>query len=202
MRPTPSHPVKNTIRILTTIVLALSLLRTVSAQQSVRPSANPFERLDQTASAPVVLCIDDKQTAGGQPSAQAYAKAAESGYRSVLTLRTAKEGVDLNRERLMVEQNKLRYFNLPIIAKLPRREQVDEFLKLARDPANQPMLINCAFAERIAPLMMIFRIVEQGWSEARAVEEARLSGGLSGAELKSFAKNYLASGKKAGKHTN
>lgn len=144
----------------------------------------------------MVLCIDDKPGAGGQPSHQAYAKAAQSGYRSVLTLRIGKDGVDLTRERLMVEQSGLRYFNLPIAAQLPRREQIDEFLRLARDPANQPMLVNCAFAERIAPLMMMFRIVEQGWPEARAVEEARLSGAFTAPQLKSFAESYLAKGKR------
>jgi len=165
-----------------------------SAQQST--SANPLATLGRKAEPPVVLCIDDKPGAGGQPSQQAYAKAAQSGYRAVLTLRTAKDGVDQTRERLMVEQSGLRYFNLPI-AQLPRREQVDEFLTLANDPANQPMLVNCAFAERIAPLMMMFRIVEQGWTEGRALEEARLSGGHKAAELKSFARNYLAARKKS-----
>lgn len=167
-----------------------------SAQQSA-PAAKAFEQLVRKADPPVVLCIDDKPGAGGQPSHQAYAKAAQSGYRSVLTLRTAKDGVDLTRERLMVEQSGLRYFNLPIAGQLPRHEQVDEFLRLANDLANQPMLVNCAFAERIAPLMMMFRIIEQGWTETRAVEEARLSSRYKAAELKSFARNYLAGRRKS-----
>jgi len=90
----------------------------------------------------------------------------------------------------MVEQNKMRYFNIPASAKLPRREQVDEFLALVRDKANHPMLVNCAFAERIAPFMMIFRITEQGWSEDKAFEEAKGSG-LNRDQLKKFSKAYL-----------
>lgn len=186
---------KKALRIFACVALVLAVSAISSAQQSA-PAANPFEQLGRKADPPVVLCIDDKPGAGGQPSHQAYTKAAQSGYRSVLTLRTAKDGVDLQRERLLVEQSGLRYFNLPIAAQLPRREQVDEFLKLARDPANQPMLVNCAFAERIAPLMMIFRIIEQGWTEERAVEEARLSGGQKAAELRIFARNYLAGRRK------
>ena len=115
----------------------------------------------------------------------------------MLTLRGPKDGVDLTRERLVVEQNKLRYFNIRYYADFPQREQIDEFLKLARDPLNQPMLVNCAFAERVAPLMMMFRIVEQDWGEDRAVEEASRSG-LESAKLKRFAKDYLASRKKLG----
>jgi protein tyrosine phosphatase (PTP) superfamily phosphohydrolase (DUF442 family) len=187
--------VKNSLTIFAGAALALAMATVSSAQQS-SPAANPFEQLGRKADPPVVLCIDDKPGAGGQPSHQAYIKAAQSGYRSVLTLRTTKDGVDLTRERLMVEQSGLHYFNLSIAAQMPRREQVDEFLKLTRDPANHPMLVNCAFAGRIAPLMMMFRIVEQGWTEERAVEEARLSGGHKAAELKSFARNYLAERRK------
>jgi hypothetical protein len=58
------------------------------------------------------------------------------------------------------------------------------------------MLINCAFAERVAPLMMMFRIIEQDWTEEKALEEASLSG-LKRDQLKAFAKEYLASLKKA-----
>ena len=144
-----------------------------------------------------MLCIDDKPLTGLVPSSEAYSKAAMNGFRSVLTLRGLKDGVDLARERLIVEQNKLRYFNILYHTEFPQRGQVDEFLKLARDPVNQPMLVNCAFAERIAPLMMMFRIVEQSWSEDRAVEEAARSG-LESAKLRRFADNYLASQKQPG----
>ncbi len=78
---------------------------------------------------------------------------------------------------------------------MPPRKQVDEFLRVARDKANHPMLLNCAFAERVAPLMMIFRIVEQGWSEERAIKEASQSG-IKSDSLKKFARDYLAPSKK------
>ena len=175
--------------------LVIALFQTTSAQQSEQPRPKQFEPFGKKVDAPVVLCIDDKPGAGGQPSAQAYAKAAANGYRSVLTLRSVKDVVNLTRERLLVEQNKLRYFNIPSSAKLPRRKQVDEFLKFVRDPDNHPMLINCAFAERVAPLMMMFRIIEQDWTEEKALEEASLSG-LRRDQLKAFAKEYLASLKK------
>lgn len=163
-------------------------------RQNIPLAADSVERF-RSADVPIVLCIDDKPAKGGQPSGAAYAKAAAGGYRSILTLRNKQDGVDPLRERLMVEQNKMRYFNLPATAKLPRFEQVDEFLALVRDKANHPMLINCAFAERVAPYMMIFRIVEQGWGEERAVEEARLSG-LDQQQLKKFARDYRTRPKK------
>ena len=187
-------PVKNSIGILVGLALVLPLIGAAPIQQTERPSTNRLER-SANVDAPVVLCIDDKPTAGGQPSTSAYAKAAANGFRSVLTLRSAKDGVDLNRERFMVEQNKMRYFNIAATNNLPQRKQVDEFLGVVRDKANHPMLINCAYADRVAPLMMIFRIVEQGWSQERAIEEASQSGIKSDA-LKQFARDYLAPTKK------
>lgn len=187
-------PVKNLIGILSKLVLVIPLIGAAPMQQTERPPANRFEHSPKV-DPPVVLCIDDKPTAGGQPSTSAYAKAAANGFRSVLTLRSAKDGVDLNREGFMVEQNKMRYFNIAVTNTLPPRKQVDEFLRVVRDKAHHPMLLNCGFAERVAPLMMIFRIVEQGWSEERAVEEASLSG-IKKDSLKTFARDYLAPSKK------
>ena len=172
-------------------------ISSAAAQQTQPPNNNLIDSLTREVPAPVILCIDDNPGRGGQPSSEAYAKAAMNGFRSVLTLRSPKDGVDLTRERLIVEHNKLRYFSLRYRTALPQHQQVDEFLNLARDPLNQPMLVNCAFAERVAPLMMMFRIVEQGWSEDRAVEEANRSG-LESAKLRQFADNYLASQKKPG----
>jgi hypothetical protein len=96
----------------------------IAAQQSERPRGIEIGRLEKV-DAPVVLCIDDKPAVGGKPSSTAYAKAAANGFRSVLTLRAAADGVDIDRERFMVEQNKLRYFNIPAGKALPQRQQVD-----------------------------------------------------------------------------
>ena len=91
----------------------------------------------------------------------------------------------------MVEQQKMRYFNIPVPADAPSIAHANQFLALTRDKNNHPMLINCAFAERVAPLMMIFRVIEQGWNKEKALEEAtRL--GIGKEPLKKFADAYLA----------
>jgi protein tyrosine phosphatase (PTP) superfamily phosphohydrolase (DUF442 family) len=160
------------------------------ARQSERPAPSQLD-LRTKVNVPVVLCIDDKPTVGGQPSGDAYAKAAANGFRSVLTLRAQKDGVDTLRERLLVENNRMRYFNIASANAAPTIKQVDEFLQVARDPNNHPMLINCAFAERIAPYMLIFRIREEGWSEEKALEEAERLG-LPRDEMRKFARGYFA----------
>jgi protein tyrosine phosphatase (PTP) superfamily phosphohydrolase (DUF442 family) len=177
--------------------LIAAFLSTVSTAeeplQSQRLPATNFGSLTK-ADAPIILCIDDKPASGGKPSEDAYAKAAANGFRSVLTLRAKNDGVDPLSERFIVEKQRLRYFNLPFLSTLPSTEQINEFLRLVRDRNNQPMLINCAFAERVAPYMMIFRVVEQGWSEEKALNEA-VQAGLRREELKNAARKYFKSSK-------
>jgi len=156
-------------------------------------------RLDQVerylkSDVPRVLCLDDNFATGGQPTEQAFAKVAASGFHSVLSLRTAGEGVDLTKERVLVEKAGLRYFNIPVVSTAPRAEQADEFIKLVKEKSNHPMLINCASANRVGAFMMIYRVVEQGWSEDKALDEA-LKIGLRGDELKKFAQSYIAQNK-------
>jgi uncharacterized protein (TIGR01244 family) len=154
-------------------------------------------RLDQiqkslSVDIPRVLCLDENFATGAQPTGDAYAKAAANGFRSVLSLRPGNEGIDLARERAKVESTKMRYFNIPVISSAPRPEQADEFLRLTRNKANHPMLINCASANRVGAFMMILRVVDQGWDEDKALEEA-IRIGLSSEGLKKFAKDYIAS---------
>ena len=156
-------------------------------------------RLDQIekylqSDVPRVLCLDSSFTTGGQPTEQAFAKIAASGFHSVLSLRPAGEGIDLARERSLVEKTGLRYFNIPVVPTAPRPEQADEFIRLVRDKSNHPMLINCSTANRVGAFMMIYRVLEQGWSEEKALSEA-LKIGLRSDELKKFAQSYIAQNK-------
>ena len=172
-------------------VLALSTLA-VAAEIP----GNERARLDQIeqslkSDVPRVLCLDGSFATGGQPTDQAYAKAAASGFRSVLSLRAAGEGVDLMRERALVEKNNMRYFNVPVVSSAPCPVQADEFIRFVKEKSNHPMLINCASANRAGAFMMIYRVLEQGWAEDKALEEA-IKIGLKGDELKKFASDYIA----------
>jgi protein tyrosine phosphatase (PTP) superfamily phosphohydrolase (DUF442 family) len=143
------------------------------------------------ADVPRILCLDNSFATGGQPTEQAYAKAAASGFRSVLSLRAANEGPDLFRERLIVEKTKMRYFNIPVVSSAPRAAQADEFIRLVKEESNHPMLINCASANRVGAFMMIYRVLEQGWTDEKALGEA-VRIGLSSDAQKTFARDYIA----------
>jgi protein tyrosine phosphatase (PTP) superfamily phosphohydrolase (DUF442 family) len=172
------------ILITTTLALAVDLLGT---------NRRRLDHIQQSLSSdvPRMLCLDESFATGGQPKDQAYTKAATAGFRSVLSLRTATEGIDLARERMQVEGNKMRYFNIPVNSLSPRPEQADEFLRITRDKTNHPMLVTCATANRVGAFMMILRVVEQGWSVEEAGDEAAKIG-LRGDELKKFTRDYIA----------
>ena len=173
-------------------IAAMILLAAVSVAQD----RDKLDRIQQSLKddVPRIMCIDERVATGGQPTEGAYAKLASNGYRAVLNLRTAQEGVDLEREKQLVEKAGMRYINIPVIGSAPKSEQADEFINAAKEPANQPMLIHCGSANRVGAFWMIYRVVEQGWPEEKALEEATQIG-LRSPELKSFAKAYIATRK-------
>jgi protein tyrosine phosphatase (PTP) superfamily phosphohydrolase (DUF442 family) len=166
---------------------------TAFAAEVAPPDRARLDRIQQILSpdVPRILCLDENFATGGQPSGDAYAKAARNGFHAVLSLRSTTEGIDLVRERARVEGVKMRYFNIPVNSASPRPEQADEFLRVTRDKTNHPMLINCSTANRVGAFMMILRVVDQGWSEKKALDEA-VRIGLTSDVLKQFATDYIA----------
>jgi protein tyrosine phosphatase (PTP) superfamily phosphohydrolase (DUF442 family) len=183
-------------RFLLAVAASVVISTSVIAAEQQRKDRTRLDQIEQSlkSDVPRVLCLDNNFATGGQPSEQAFAKVAASGFHSVLILRAAGEGIDLTKERALVEKAGLRYFNIPVVSTAPRAEQADEFIKLVKEKSNHPMLINCASANRVGAFMMIYRVVEQGWSEDKALDEA-LKIGLRGDELKKFAQNYIAQNK-------
>jgi len=176
-------------------LLALLLVLSTGTAYS-QPQSTERARLEQIeqalkADVPRVLCLDASFATGAQPTQTAFAKMAANGFRSFMSLRTPSEGIDLERERSQVEKNGLRYFNIPVVSSAPRKEQADEFIKIVNEKANHPMLIACASANRVGAFMMIYRVIGQGWSERKALEEANRIG-LRSETLKRFAQEYIA----------
>jgi protein tyrosine/serine phosphatase len=77
-----------------------------------------------------------------------------------------------------------------VVSSAPRPQQADEFLQLVNDKSNHPMLITCASANRVGAFMMIYRVLEQGWSEEKALNEA-VKIGTTSEILKKFAHDFI-----------
>jgi hypothetical protein len=88
----------------------------IAAEQQPKDRAR-LDQIEQSlkSDVPRVLCLDNNFATGGQPTEQAFTKVAASGFHSVLSLRAAGEGIDLIKERSLVEKAGLRYFNIPVV---------------------------------------------------------------------------------------
>jgi uncharacterized protein (TIGR01244 family) len=174
--------------LLTAAMASLGVLSTAGVQQD----RARLDKVQQTLKddVPRILCVDERVATGGQPTDSAFAKLAANGYRAVLSLRTASEGVDQKHEQESVEKTGMRYINIPVVSTAPNAEQVDEFIKAVKDKANHPMLIHCGSANRVGAFWMIYRAVEQGWPEDKALDEATKIG-LTSPGLKTFAHEYI-----------
>ena len=129
---------------------------------------------------------------GGQPRIEHFTRLKSEGIRAVVNLRTPGEH-RADEERQAVEQAGLKYFNIPVVYREPKAEQVDEFLKITDDPANRPAFIHCTAAIRVGAFWLIRRVVRDGWTWDRALEDARKVGLVNAPHLEEFAKAYLAS---------
>ena len=68
------------------VILMVSVPAIAADQKDARARLDKIEQ-SLKADVPRVLCLDDSFATGGQPTEQAFAKVAASGFRSVLSLR-------------------------------------------------------------------------------------------------------------------
>lgn len=173
------------IRLLTfTLACAVSVV-TVAAQNT-EPRKETIDGIRNFTSVdPTIACA-------GATEARVMPELARRGYKAVINLRQAtEEGAAIEETRKAAESSGIRFIHLPLNPQQPEASTADAFIKVMADPTNQPTFINCASANRVAALLMTKRMLVDGWSEARALEEAKLVG-LTSPVLQKFALEYVA----------
>jgi uncharacterized protein (TIGR01244 family) len=134
--------------------------------------------------------VNEQFCTSGQPKLEALEKLKAEGVKSILNLRTPPEHRAADEEARAKEVG-LKYFNIPVVYRDPKEEQVDEFLKITDDPANRPMLIHCTAAIRVGAFWMIRRVLRDGWTIDKAQEEATKIGLREAPHLVEFARGYI-----------
>lgn len=119
--------------------------------------------------------VDATVACGGDTSPAAIAEIARQGFAAIVNLRLGHEP-GVAGEAALVEEAGLRYFHLPMDPNAPEEATVDAFLEVVADPANQPVYIHCASANRVGGVWAIKRVVQDGWPREQAIEEARAIG--------------------------
>ena len=137
------------------------------------------------------LRVNEQFCTGGQPRLEHLEKLKAEGVKAIINLRQPSEH-RAEEEAAKAKELGLRYFNIPVVYRDPKEEQVTEFLKLTDDPANRPAFIHCTAAIRVAGFWLIRRVLRDGWKFEDAEAEAHKIGNLrEGAHLVEFAKKYI-----------
>jgi len=103
---------------------------------------------------------------GAQPTREGFVELKNRGIKTIVNLRSDDTDSEL------LKGLGLRYINIGSSAWRIGDEQVVQFLKVVRDPANQPVFVHChRGADRTGCAVGTYRIVEQNWPAEAAVGE-------------------------------
>ena len=102
---------------------------------------------------------------GGQPTAEGFERLKQIGVRTVIDLRGKSHRDD-------IEPLGLRYLHIPSSASQPDQQELIQFLRIAVDPASQPVFIHDERgADRVGLYVAAYRMIEQGWTARDAQAE-------------------------------
>ena len=163
------------------VLLFLSFM-SCSVQDSVPPIRN-FIRLNS------------QYCTGAQPRLEHLEMLKKDGVKAIINLRQPSEH-RAGEEEAKAKELGLRYFNIPVVFGEPKDEQVDEFLRITDDVANQPAFIHCAAGIRVGAFWMIRRVLRDGFTVEAAEKEAEQIGLKDSPHLNEFARRYIAQHKK------
>jgi uncharacterized protein (TIGR01244 family) len=124
----------------------------------------------------------------GKPSAEALARLKEQGFRTVVDLRTAEEG--LEEEKAIVEGQGLRYVSVPVSAAGFKLEDALAVRRVLDDPAAGPVLLHCASSNRVGGVLAVLEA-----KAGKPLEDALAEGkkaGLKGEAMVEAVKRVLA----------
>ena len=165
--------------------LAIVAISAGVGAQSPPPGVTHYTRIDAT-----VAC------AGATP-VEAFPAIKADGFKAIINLRqSSEEGANVEAARQAAAAAGLTYIHIPFSGADPKADAVDQFLASVQDPANSPVFIHCASANRVGMMWLIKRVVADGWPLDKATEEAQRIG-LTNPRLKQFALDYLKAHGKA-----
>jgi uncharacterized protein (TIGR01244 family) len=140
--------------------------------------------------------VDATIACAGATDAAAIPEIAKRGYKSIINLRLASErDADIDAAAAAAASAGIRFIHLPFEVANPDAGIVDRFIAAVSDSANQPVFIHCGSGSRAAGLLMIKRVIVDGWDAAKAEAEARAIG-LSSPKLRDWVLAEIAKRKR------
>ena len=120
--------------------------------------------------------VDDHVYRGHQPNKAGFEELKKMGVRTVLDLRGGP--IHEPRERKEVEALGMHYISMRLSGIWePKDQQIAQILAVLEDSARWPIFIHCRRGDdRVGEVIACYRIAHDGWTNKRALDEARTDG--------------------------
>jgi protein tyrosine/serine phosphatase len=114
--------------------------------------------------------IDDGYYRGEQPLGRDYSDLAAIGVKTVIDLQG--DGDNQNEAKL-VEAAGMRFYRIPMTTRVvPTAKQLEHFLSIVNDPAQQPVFVHCKGGKhRTGVMTAVYRMENEGWTADQAFKE-------------------------------
>jgi protein tyrosine phosphatase (PTP) superfamily phosphohydrolase (DUF442 family) len=125
---------------------------------------------------------------GGQPSAANLQRLRAAGGAMVLDLCDPMEPRSFD-EAALVRGLGMKYVNVPVGTGTLTDQTIDRILAVLRQAGEELVLVHCASGNRVGGALIPFFMLDQGWEEEDAVDQA-MRVGLRSAELLHWGIDY------------
>ena len=109
---------------------------------------------------------------GAQPDSDDWDDLAAMGVKTVINLTSFDA---LPEEPELVQAAGMKYVAMPMTTRVnPTAEQLDTFLRIVNDPANQPVYVHCVGGKhRTGVMTAVYRMTQEGWTSDQAFKEMK-----------------------------
>lgn len=146
--------------------LTLTFLSAAAAWAQVPDAVDPGQ-------IPVYRLVRPDLATAGQPSPETLARLRDMGFRTVINLRTEREGAAEEREVVLAQG--LRYVWVPMTAESFSVADAEAVEKVVDDPASGPVLLHCASSNRVGGVWAVLQA-----RKGKSLEEAEAAGRSAG----------------------
>ena len=116
--------------------------------------------------------ISDTYYRGAQPEGRDYLDLAAMGVKTVINLTSFDA---LPEEPGLVKAAGMKYVTMPMTTRVaPTPEELETFLSIVNDPANQPVFVHCVGGKhRTGVMTAVYRMTRESWTPDRAFQEMK-----------------------------
>ncbi len=114
--------------------------------------------------------VNDRVSAGGQPSEDQIRSAAAEGFQTIINLATLNPRYSLDDEAGLVRSLGMTYHHVPVEWENPQESDFTAFETVMQTHRTDKLLIHCAANFRVTAFYSLYAMKHLGWTEAQCDE--------------------------------